>query len=347
MRWDRILYRKTVLNYLLYPLSLIFSGVLLLRRVSYRFGLYRVYNPEVRTISVGNIVSGGSGKTPFSIYLSRLLEKNGYKAAVSHRGYKGEFEFACRIISDRHGLRQEAFQAKDEPQLLAEKLPNIPVIAGKNREKAIKTLQKEFPDLDFIILDDSFQHLKVKKGFDFVLFNEITKFGNGFVLPAGVLRESLTALRYADCIVYYGSDPIPEKLTKTRKKIIRVQYGIKKLYLANGKELKADLLQKSSNVLISAIGQPDSFEKTLVSSGIPFNKHFRFPDHYDYQNQRIMDKLIENINRKYDYALTTEKDFTKLNKYKEKLPLVIVAVEVFSENERELLSMLQEHFRLQ
>ncbi len=339
MRWDRLLYQKTPFNYLLYPFSLLFAIILRLRRSCYQIGLFKVFTPSITTISVGNILCGGSGKTPFTVHLAKLLQDAGHKVAVSHRGYKGKYEHTGRLISDRKGLREFAPEAGDEALLIAEKLPGIPVIVGKERSKAIKVLQQVFPDLDYVILDDSFQHLKVKKNYEFVLFNSITKLGNGFVLPAGILREPLASLQFADCLIYNGKDEVPEKLCRTGKKIIRVSYRISSFYKPDGKIVNSEYLKNKRNVLLSGIGQPDSFSNLILSEGIAVKRHYRFPDHYHYNDKRIMTKLANEIKTNYDYIITTEKDYTKLKRYSDILPLIIVAIEVHSDY-REILSTL-------
>ena len=100
------------------------------------------------------------------------------------------------MISDENQVLDLAKEAGDEAFLLASKLPGIPVIAGRNRKKAIQILEEKYPELEYIILDDSFQHLKVEHDLDFVVFNAIGGMGNGFVLPAGILRESISALKF-------------------------------------------------------------------------------------------------------------------------------------------------------
>ena len=342
MRWDKFLYRKNLFNYLLYPLSLIFSLILISRRKLYTTGLISSYTITLKTISVGNIVAGGSGKTPFTIYLAKLLAERGYKVAVSHRGYKGKFEQTNRLISDREQIKDDARDAGDEAQLLAQKLPGIPVIAGKDRERSLKILQQEFPDLDLVILDDSFQHLRVNKDFHFLLFNSQTKLGNGFVLPAGILREPLRAIRFADCLIYNGSDEIPRKLYKSCKRIIRVNYRISGITSPKGEGFSPASLKNNRLALVSGIGQPGSFEETITAAGIRFEKHFNFPDHYDYKDHKIIEDLSREVKDKYDYLLTTEKDYTKLANFRDKLPLLIIRIEVHVPEQEEILILLRE-----
>ncbi|MBW6516528.1 MAG: tetraacyldisaccharide 4'-kinase [Candidatus Cloacimonetes bacterium] len=346
MRWDKLLYRKTIINYLLYPFSLSFSLILVMRRKAYQTGIFSSFKADIKTISVGNIVSGGSGKTPFTIYLAKLLTLRGYKVAVSHRGYKGKYEKTNLLISDREKLRYDCPQAGDEAILIARKLSGIPVIVGRDRKRSIIILQNEFPDLDLIILDDSFQHLKVRKDLEFVLFNSQTKLGNGFVLPAGILREPIKALYQSDCLVYNGTDEVPGILQRFNKKIIRVDYQMFNITLPNGETLSPDSLKDKRIALISGIGQPRSFEQTVTMAGLKYEKHFCFPDHYDYQDNKKLERMIQEIKNRFDLLLTTEKDFIKINKYSDSLPLASVNIELESPDE-ELLIMLCEEKLLQ
>jgi len=191
---------RSIINYLLYPFSLIFSLILILRRSLYKHILPR-YKAPVFIISIGNMIVGGSGKTPFTIYLADLLNRNGIRTAVSHRGYKSKLENTVTIVSNWNELLPVSDDAGDEAWLIAKRLTGIPVVVGKNRKQAISLLCNTFPGLDCIILDDSFQHLKVIHNLDVIIISEWLKFGNGFVLPAGMLREPMSAIsdfRYPD-----------------------------------------------------------------------------------------------------------------------------------------------------
>ncbi|MDO9578726.1 MAG: tetraacyldisaccharide 4'-kinase [Candidatus Cloacimonadales bacterium] len=326
---EKNLYKKSLLSYLLWPLSLVYSCILILRR-KFHFGGYR---SRCKIISVGNIVSGGSGKTPVTIFLAKHLQNNGKKVAVSHRGYKGKFEKENKLISNEREVFDFARDAGDEAYLLASKLLGIPVIAGRNRKRSIRILEEKYPELEYIILDDSFQHLKVQHDFDFVVFNAIGGIGNGFVLPAGILREPLVALKYSDYIVFNGKGEIPAKIQKCKKPILRGDYNIKRFSDEAGNEMKPT----GKLALLSGIGLPKSFENTILKAGLPFEKHFRFPDHYDFQNKEIIKQISADVKlEKIDYLLTTEKDFAKLQFIEHDLPLAIVEVEFVLENAEEL-----------
>ena len=339
---EKNLYKRSLISYFLLPLSLKFAFLQIVRRSIYRNFPLLSYKSNIKIISVGNIVSGGSGKTPFTIFLAKKLSEKGKKVAVSHRGYKGKFEYGNKLISDREKMFDFAVDAGDEAFLLASKLKGIPVIAGKNRRLSVKILEKKFPDLDYIILDDSFQHLRVKHDLDFVVFNEIGGIGNGFVLPAGILREPLSALKYADCLVFNGEKKVPEYLKKTEKPIVKISYEISRFYDFEENEISFSRLENSRIALLSAIGQPKSFEKTVQNAGLKFVKHFRFPDHYDYSESLVLAKIKEKLKKdKVEFLLTTEKDFAKLKFRKTGLPLIVVAIRLKSDEDY-LFSIMRE-----
>ncbi|MDP8232413.1 MAG: tetraacyldisaccharide 4'-kinase, partial [Candidatus Zophobacter franzmannii] len=241
------LYKRTIVSLLLYPLSLPYALIARIRRKQQsNVG----WETDIPIISVGNIVSGGTGKTPFTIFLAKYLQEQGKKVAVSHRGYKGEFENILTIISTRDKILPEADIAGDEAQLLANSLVGIPVIAGRNRKNAIRMLLKSFPDLDYIILDDSFQHFKVKHTLDFVLFKTESSYGNGFVLPAGILREPLSAISDADCLVFTGKGDLPKFALSAEKPIIQGNYQIKRFYSMEGDDIEFSELKDNRVALL-------------------------------------------------------------------------------------------------
>lgn len=326
---EKHLQKRTWLSWILFPFSILYGFMQLLRRQIYTLLPALSYQSKVKIISIGNIISGGSGKTPFTIFLAKYLQKKNKQVAISMRGYKGKYENTIQLIATRKEILKYANDAGDEPYMVVTKLQNIPVIVGKNRKLAIKTLTTIYNDLDYIILDDSFQHLQVKHDYDFVLFNQTNKIGNGFVLPAGLLREFLSALTCSDFIVYNGENRVPKFLTKYNKPIIKTSYQINSFFDESGNVVSLKKLQKSSIILLSGIGNPVSFEKTVQKADLNFKKHFRFSDHCQYTFDNL--QKVKNYLTKFeiDYVLTTEKDFSKLKFIDNlELPLVMLALKV-------------------
>jgi len=327
------LYQRSLLSYLLYPLSLIFAAIQLLRRKIYSLIPALSYKGNCDIISVGNIVSGGSGKTPFTIFLTEYLTEKGKLVAVSHRDYKGNFESANKLISGRKGIFSYAEYAGDETYLLARKLSGIPVIAGRNRKKSIQILMEQFPDLDHIILDDSFQNLKVKHETDFVIINEHGGLGNGFVLPAGILREPVSTLNKANYIVYIGKNKIPQYLSKYADRLIQGDFRIKGFYDVEENRIEMNELGKYKIALLSGIGNPESFEKTFEKTGLNFVSHFKFTDHFNYKISDLADIKLEMRQQNINMIVTTEKDFVKLKKLEEiDFPLAVLEIDFFCWN---------------
>ena len=128
------LYKRSILSYLLFPISIKYSILQKCRRRFYQVFSSLIYKSKIKVISIGNIVSGGSGKTPFTIFLTRYLQEKGFRVAVSHRGYKGKFEKKNILISDRNNIFDSARDAGDEAYLLASKLKGIPVIVGRDQK---------------------------------------------------------------------------------------------------------------------------------------------------------------------------------------------------------------------
>ncbi len=337
---EKNLYKKSIISYILLPFSTIYLCIQLLHRL-----YYKINSPQkignFKTICIGNIVSGGSGKTPFTIFLTKHLLNMGLKVAISHRGYKGKFENENKLISNRNEIFSFAKESGDEAYLLAEKLKSVPVIVGKNRKKSLAILDEKFPNLDFVILDDSYQHLKIIHDFDFVVFNTIGGIGNGFVLPSGILREPLFSLNKKDIFVINGDGNISE-LEKYSNIKITGKYIIARIYNEKGKEILIEDLKKSKICLLSGIGFPKSFELMIENNICQFNRHFRLPDHFDFKDQKLFKEIEKYLNRnKIDFLLTTEKDFTKLKHIQNKnLPLIVIGIEFKMENQENIIKIL-------
>ncbi|MDP8219748.1 MAG: tetraacyldisaccharide 4'-kinase [Candidatus Stygibacter frigidus] len=333
---NRHLLNRSILSIILYPISVINQTIQKFRRDWYHH--HQSKKADVKIISIGNITAGGSGKTPFTIWLARHLKQQGKKIAVSHRGYKGDFENNNTLISDRENILSTARKAGDEAQLLAEKLPGIPVCAGKDRWISIQMLCEAYPDLDMIILDDSFQHLKVKHDIDIVIFKTANPVGNGFLLPAGILREPLSAINDADLIIFNGEGEIPQSFQKYDKTIRQGNYRVEGIYLNNQSIIEVSELKSKKLGVISGIADPLSLEKTISNLNLEWQFHLKFPDHYHFAKDsdiRLIKNQIESSQIKF--ILTTEKDYTKLKHLDLSVPIAVIRIEFYLTDISDLL----------
>lgn len=305
------LLKRSVLSYLLYPASLCYAGLMLLRRIHLRGKGYRA--PFV-TISVGNLTSGGSGKSPIAIAICKKLHDMGISCAYASRGYKSKLEHSVSIVSDGATIFYPASEAGDEAVMASEMLPGIPVLCGRKRNKIIQTAANEFPNLQVMVLDDAFQHLKVFRDLDIVVFDTDTALGNGFVIPAGYLRESLSAID-ASCICLLhnkpGSQDNPSLERTLRQRGAQVYHVYSRPSIIRHLGNPVDKLHLADDPfsLISAIAHPASFENSVRELELKFDKHLIFPDHYPFQDAEIRNKLMTNPAKRF---LCTAKDAGKL-----------------------------------
>lgn len=190
---------------LLFAFSKLYGFGVRLRNARLDRGSSAVRSLPVPVISVGNLSAGGTGKTPMVLYLAKELRRFGFRPAVVSRGYRGGAERDGGVVGDGQRIFLSADQAGDEPRLLAERLPGVPVVVGVDRFSAGMTAISQFsPDL--ILLDDGFQHRRLARDLDLVLLDARWPLGNGHLLPRGPLREPFLALKRADALILTRSD---------------------------------------------------------------------------------------------------------------------------------------------
>jgi tetraacyldisaccharide 4'-kinase len=273
---------------------------------------------------VGNITWGGTGKTPVVAFLANMLLKQGRSPAILIRGY-----------------------GRDEEALLSRLAPGIQVASGRDRVKNAKVLIEK-GSLDTILLDDGFQYRKLKRDIDIVCIDVIDSFGNGYLIPAGSLREGLSSLKRADVFLLTKVDLAGDKVNLIEKKLKKINpdalivKGIQKAQyfykLSDGKLVDVGVLKAKNLILVSAIGNPKSFEKTISAVGLKFKKHFIFRDHHWYTKEdlkKIGDYCVKN---NIGAVITTEKDAVKLKAYSLQLTaysLLVLRIELrIVENEQ-------------
>ncbi|MBC8199083.1 MAG: tetraacyldisaccharide 4'-kinase [Desulfobacterales bacterium] len=193
----------------LFMISLVYGGIVKLREFCYKTGLLKSKRLPCAVISIGNITVGGTGKTPMAIKVAQIIRRLGYKVAIISRGYKGGAEKTGGIVSNGHTIFMEPEKAGDEPFMMASKLKDIPVVVGQNRFEAGRLAIQEF-NPDVIVLDDAFQHLNLKRDIDIVLLDCGRPLGNAHLLPRGILRETISALKRSDAFVLTRFDSVSD-----------------------------------------------------------------------------------------------------------------------------------------
>jgi len=297
------------------PLSLVYALVRGLRSGLYRAGLLSIYRLPRPVVSIGNIAVGGTGKTPVTALVACLLMARGLRVAVLSRGYGGSLEGEIALVSAGRQPLLSAEQCGDEPYLLAQSVPGLAVVIGTDRYAAGQLAMQECTP-DVFILDDGFQHLRLHRDLNILLLDCRRPFGNGWTLPAGLLRETRRAAERADLVVLTrcppGGVPVSPLPQKT---CCHARHDLGDLLpLAGGEPLCFDALQGSAVVAFSGIAEPDSFEDGLRGRGLRLVASLRFPDHCVYSAERLTE--IEDLLRTSgaDYAVTTEKDGVKLSR---------------------------------
>ncbi|MGE5791511.1 MAG: tetraacyldisaccharide 4'-kinase [Bacteroidota bacterium] len=263
---ERHWYRFSWLSALLAPLSLVFGAVAGARRLAYRAGWRRAERLPVPVVVVGNLVAGGTGKTPLVLWLAGALGARGFRPVIVSRGYRGANERPCEVAAGGEPAR-----FGDEPLLLAER-SGVPVWIGRDRAAAARAALAAHADRDVVICDDGLQHYALARDFEIAVEDE-RGFGNGLLLPAGPLREPPS--RQVDATVVNGA------AARAGRFAMRLEpadvRGVRDARLAIG----ADALRARRLHAVAGIGNPARFFATLESLGLAFTPH-PFPDHHPF-----------------------------------------------------------------
>ena len=315
------------LVFLLQTLSLAYLLIVQARLFLYKTGILKTNRLGCPVISVGNLTLGGTGKTPIVAYIASFFIDKGLKPVILSRGYGRSSKTSIAIVSNGENILLKPGEAGDEPYLLAENNPTVPVIVGKDRFRTGETAIKKF-NPDVIILDDGFQYLSLASDLNIVLLNCIKPLGNGYIFPAGPLREPASALQRADMILYTHSDEAPDNCCENlpvRKDILKLKtiHTFDKIVRINDqKKISPEELNKKKVVLFCGIGEPDSFKKRVEQHGAEIVYYKYFPDHYVYKagDLQSLHKAAENL--KADFILTTQKDSVKIKEVVSEFPLI-------------------------
>ncbi len=306
----------TWLSGLFLPAGLVYGEAMRLRRWAFRCGLRRSYAPGIPVVCVGNLTVGGTGKTPMVAYVVRQLQAMGRTPMILTRGYKST-----------DGQSDEA--------MLLEALTGATVIVNPDRVSgAAEAVGK---GADVLVMDDGFQHVRLRRDLNVVLIDATNPFGGGWCLPAGLLREPLGALRQAGVVVITRSDQvdaatcdaIEQKLRrKTAAPILRASHAPTEFRNLTGDSAPLDSLTNQPVAAFCGLGNPDGFFTTLGTLGVQLAATTHCPDHATYTPELMAQLESLAVEAGAGALVTTEKDGVKLRPEWFTIPLWQLAVEM-------------------
>lgn len=303
-----------------------YGGALFLRKIGYERRLLKQETLSCPVISIGNITVGGTGKTPFTIFMAKLLLRERIRVAIVSRGYRGEAEKAGGIVSTGEMLLMDAKQAGDEPLMMAQELPGVPVVVGSHRARAGRiAIQAFHPEV--ILLDDGFQHQRLFRDMDIVLLDTLSPFGNGSLLPRGTLREPIPGLSRGDIFIFTRSELADqERKNRSLEALSRIVPGkpvfhgvhepyIKRLTGETAKRfpsLDPVFFMERKVALFSGIADNEGFRQRLIQWGARPVAFFPFRDHHAFTRKEIEEMKLEARRSGAEFMVTTEKDYVRL-----------------------------------
>ena len=338
---------------LLKGMSCLFGAIVAVRGMMYKTGLKRRWPLGVQVISIGNVTAGGTGKTPVTEIFARTLAAEGRKVAILSRGYRRkEAPWWQRmftqvidpplVVSDGKHVLLDAAVGGDEPYMLASNLPGVAVVVDRNRVKAGRYAVKRL-GCDTLILDDGFQYQKLKHSIEVVLVDSTNPFGNGNLLPRGILREPARHLKRADIIFLTKCrgdvSAVREEVRRYNRtaEIVECNHTPKVLKdVWSREEFPLDWLRGKTTCTLSGIASPKGFENSLRHLGAKVVWCERYADHHRYDASEILYALNRTADMGADALVTTEKDavrFPRLETSPVRCLYLRIAIEILSGKE--------------
>lgn len=303
---------------LLFPFSFFYGTIVRIKNFLYDFNILKSSQFDIPIISVGNISVGGTGKTPHVEFLVSNLQKD-FVPAVLSRGYKRKTKGYREVQAGDNYLL-----TGDEPLQIKEKFPELIVAVCENRKIGIKKLIELHPETDLIILDDAFQHRRVKPGLSILLINYNKPIKDDHLLPLGRLREPANSAHRADILIY---TKCPEKITPIERRIITQDIKIfpyQSIYFSKIRYqnplpvFESKLIQRISDIekykviIITGIANPEQFVN-YISTYAKNYEHLKFPDHHKFKKSDFEELLkLEKQNDDKKIIITTEKDAVRI-----------------------------------
>lgn len=311
------------LKILLTPLVPVYAMIVKLRNLFFDKSVFKSKKVDAKVVSVGNLTIGGSGKTPFVIYLTNLLKKSGFKPSVLSRGYGRNTKGFLLVSKDGHPLLDVQSCGDEIYQTVLE--CNVPAAVCEDRVEGAKKLLRDV-EANVIILDDGFQHRWISRNLDIVLFDQKflldKSFYNQSLLPLGTMREGFNSLKRADAIIINRkfckeiNPSLIENLRKYQKPIFTSYYkAISFVDMTRKTEYSLEEFNGQDSLVISGIANPASFLSILKDVGVNTKNKIVFRDHKNYTLKEVQRIRREFYQTNSHSVVTTEKDAVKLLQY--------------------------------
>lgn len=301
---------------ILFPVAKFLELLVRIRNSFFERQWISVFNASVPVLSIGNLTVGGTGKTPITQLCLQYFTKDNKKVAVVSRSYMAEAQDPCEV--DLKHSNAARFYG-DEPVFLAEQYPQVSFFVGPKKWQTAQYAlsQNKF---DLLLVDDGFQHRRLKRDLDIVIVDATEDFLNYEMFPLGRGREPWSGLHRANVIILNKCNLVSDshlaeikKALPQNKELLCFGYSVDKIvHFKTGSERTLEEIQGKKLFLVSAIARPEIFEKMVAEFGIISSKSLRYRDHHQYTNQDVSDIIKAFKDSGADYILTTEKDRVKL-----------------------------------
>jgi len=330
-------------SFVLPPLSLLYGAVTRTRLSLYRRGTFHTTKLDRPVISIGNITTGGTGKTPLVEWVARTIASHGKRVCILTRGYGRKDPHLQVIVSDGYGVLASPAEAGDEPYLLATKLTGkSAVISSADRIAAGEEAIKDF-GTECFVLDDGFQHLRLARDLNVVTIDATNPWGGGQLLPYGRLREAREGLSRADCVVVTRCDQAGD-VEELSAEIAQLT-GQRPIFKSSMRPVRVVSLKSAGETLapparvaaFCAVGNPESFFENVRQLGFEIGLQRSFSDHHVYSQAEI-DSLIKDAGA--TSLITTAKDAVKLRTLSFTAPCYVLEIEIAIENAEEFTRLI-------
>ena len=313
---DRL--RHPALLWLIAPGAFLYSGLVGIRNALYDAGILKPRSLPCPVIAIGNLTVGGTGKTPIAAWVAGSLRDTGRRVAVLSRGY-GRRGGGTRLVSDGRQILLEADRAGDEPYLIARDTPGVVVAVGADRAAAASLVRAATGAPDLIVLDDGFQHRRLRRDLDIVLVDGVDPWGNGRMLPRGPLREPVKSLERADAIVVTRSTgTMPPELAAAldrynpRARVMHCRLESDGFLRVEGDPVDPAALRGFATFVFSGIARPERFEDDVRRLGLRIVGTRRFADHHRYRAADLREIEAAARTAGAGSLTTTEKDLVRI-----------------------------------